>query len=185
MSLFTKNQAEILALFFAHPGEEYYLSQIGEFLDKRPGVFQRGINALERDGLVISRKKGNQRLFSINKEYVLLDEVQGIVNKTSGAEGALREFVNGIDKIETALIFGSFAKNAIRADSDIDLLIVAGTPEIEDEIIGKLAGIERKLQREINCKIYTQKEFQRERTAKAPFLQEILNDKYILLKGKI
>ncbi|MBN2188241.1 MAG: nucleotidyltransferase domain-containing protein [Chitinispirillaceae bacterium] len=185
MSLFTKNQADILALFFAHPGEEYYLSQVGEALGKRPGVFQRGINALERDGIITSRKKGNQRLFSINREYVLLGEVKGIVNKTSGVEGALREFVNGIDKIEIALIFGSFAKNAMRADSDIDLLVVTGTPEIEDEIIGKLAGIERKLQREINCKIYAHKEYQRKRAGKDPFLQEIFNDKYILLKGKI
>ena len=185
MSLFTKNQAEILALFFAHPGEEYYLSQIGEVLGKRPGVFQRGINALERDGLVMSRKKGNQRLFSINKEYVLLNEVQGIVNKTSGMEGALREFVGGIDKIEIALIFGSFAKNALRADSDIDLLIVVDSPEIEDKLIGRLAGIERKLQREINYKIYSHKEFQRKKAIRDPFLKEIFNDTYILLKGKI
>jgi DNA-binding transcriptional ArsR family regulator len=87
LSLFTKNQVEILALFFGHPGVEYYLSEIGEVLEKRPGVFQRGINALERDGIITSRKKGNQRLFSLNKEYVLLNEVRGIVNKTSGAEG--------------------------------------------------------------------------------------------------
>jgi predicted nucleotidyltransferase len=184
MSLFTKTQAEILALLFAHQGEEYYLSQIGEVLGKQPGVFQRGINALERDGIIKSRKKGNQRLFSINKGYVLLNEVQGIVNKTSGVEGALREFVHGIDKIEIALIFGSFAKNALRADSDIDLLIVIDSPEIEDKLIGRLAGIEHKLQREINYKIYTYKEFQRKRIKKDPFLEEILNDRYILLKGK-
>jgi predicted nucleotidyltransferase len=185
LSLFTKNQAEILALFFAHPGEEYYLSQIGEALGKRPGVFQRGINALERDGLITSRKKGNQRLFSTNKQYALLNEVRGIVNKTSGVEGALRALVADIDKIKMALIFGSFAKDAMRVGSDIDLLIVVGTPEIEDTIIGRLAGIERKLQREINYKIYSHKEYKRKRAGKDPFLQEILNDTYILLKGKI
>jgi predicted nucleotidyltransferase len=185
LSLFTKNQAETLALFFAHPGEEYYLSQIGEFLGKRPGVFQRGINALERDGLITSRKKGNQRLFLINKQYALLNEVRGIVNKTSGVEGALREAVANIDKIKIALIFGSFAKDAMRAGSDIDLLVVVVTPKIEDTIIGRLAGIERKLQREINCKMYTYKEFQHKRSDKDPFLEEILTDRYILLKGKL
>jgi len=185
VSLFTKNQAEILALFFAHPGEEYYLSRIGEILDKKPGVFQRGINALERDGLIKSRKRGNQRIFSINKEYVLLKEVRGIVNKTSGVEGVLRETVANIDKIKIALIFGSFAKNTMSADSDIDLLIVAGSPDIEDDIINTLSSVERKLQREINYKIYVLKEFRRKLAAKDPFLEEVVNDKYILLKGAL
>jgi len=174
-----------LAIFFAHPGEEYYLSQIGEALGKHPGVFQRGINALERDGLVKSRKWGNQRLFSINNEYVLLNEVQGIVNKTAGVEGALREFVNKTDTIRIAFVFGSFAKDGMRADSDIDLLLVIVTPEIGDTLVGKLTAIERKLQREINYTIYTHKEFENKRKGKNPFLEKILHERYILLKGKI
>lgn len=185
MSLFSKNQLDILSLLFAHPGEEYYLSEIGEILEKRPGVFQRGINALQKEGIIKSRKRGNQRLFLINTEYALFSEVQSIVNKTCGAEGALRNFVNGTTEITTALIFGSYAKNALNIRSDIDLLLVTKRVKIDDKIISKLSEIERKIQREINYKIYVNKEFQRKMAAGDPFLKEILNDKYILLKGKI
>lgn len=185
MSLFSTNQLDILSLLFAHSGEEYYLSEIGEILEKRPGVFQRGINALQKEGIIKSRKKGNQRLFSINTEYALFNEIQSIVNKTCGAEGALRNFVNAETKISKAIVFGSYAKNALNVNSDIDLLLVTNTENIDDIIIEKLSQIEKKLQREINYKIYVTKEFQRKIAANDPFLKEILDDKYILLKGKI
>jgi DNA-binding transcriptional ArsR family regulator len=68
----TKNQSQILALLFCHPDEEMYMSEIGEAIGKRPGVFQKGINALESKGIITSQKRGNQRLFRINKQYPLL-----------------------------------------------------------------------------------------------------------------
>jgi predicted nucleotidyltransferase len=185
LALFSQHQLEILALLFTHPDEEYYLSEIGGILGKRPGIFQRGINALEKEGILQSRKRGNQRLFAINKEYVLLEEIQGIVKKTSGVEAILRNFAGSFPQIQIALIYGSYAKDKLRVDSDIDLLLVVSALSIEDAVLKKLSLIERKVQREINYKIYVSKEFKRKTSSQDPFLEEILSDKYILLKGKV
>jgi predicted nucleotidyltransferase len=185
LALFSQNQMEILALLYAHPGEEFYLSQIGQSINKKPGVFQRGINALVKNGILKSRPRGNQRLFTVNNEYPFLNEIRSIVTKSTGIEGLLRDFVNNQKPIKTAVIFGSFAKNHLGPHSDIDLLLVTKDKKIEDSLILGLHVIENKIQREINYKIYLSREFNDKIAAHDEFLQEILNDKYILLKGTV
>lgn len=185
MNFCSTDKMQLLAIFFAHPGEEFYLSQLGEIIGKKPGVFQRSINALEKEGILISHKRGNQRLFSINQNCPIINEIHGIVNKTVGIEGILRDLLQHKSEITIALIYGSYAKNTLTPQSDVDLLLVTTTSDIEDALIQILSSIEQKLQREINYKIYIQKEFRKKRADKNAFLEEILNDKYILLKGSL
>jgi hypothetical protein len=45
--------------------------------------------------------------------------------------------------------------------------------------------VEKAIGREINYKLYTEKDFRQKRKDKDPFLTEVLTDKYILLKGTI
>ena len=182
--MFTGNQLQILAALVSHPEAEFFMSELGEVLGKRPGVFQRGINALERQGYVTSRKRGNQRLFKINGHHPLSEEIKSIVQKTAGVEGLLRTLVEGIHDVRLALIYGSYAKDSMRSDSDIDLLVVCGAHRSEDILLEKIPPLERKLQREINYKFYLTDEF-RKRRADDPFLGEVLGGRHILLKGTV
>ena len=182
--MYSQNQMRILAILFAHPGEEFYLSEIGGILDKSPGLFQRGINALVNEGVLISRKRGNQRMFTVNEEYPLLSEIRSIVNKTIGVEALLRDFSKSISGIIIALLYGSYTKNMLRPDSDIDLLLVLSEKGIEDEIISRLSKIEQQIRREVNYTAYLKEEFENKLCASDPFLCEILKGKHILLKGE-
>jgi predicted nucleotidyltransferase len=182
--MFTWNQMQVLAVLVANPETELFMSEIGEAMGKRPGVFQRGINALEHEGYVTSRRRGNQRLFRINDRHPLFREVKSIVQKTSGVEGSLRTLVNWIPDVNVALIYGSYAKDSMRPDSDIDLLVVCGAARSEDILLKKIAVLERGLHREINYKFYLAEEFRKCHSVD-PFLREVLNGKYILLKGTV
>lgn len=182
-SLFSPNQMRVLTFLFAHPDEEFFFSEIGRVLGKHPGFFQRGINSLEEQGIILSRRKGNLRLFRINKDNVLFNELKSIVERTCGAEFMLRDFVANRQEIEIALIFGSYATNTMRADSDIDLLLVTRNTDIEDTLIDAITAIESKLQRDINYKIYVRKEYYQKLKRKDHFLEEVLSGEYILLKG--
>ncbi len=183
--MFTTNQLQILAVLINQPDKEYYLSELGDILSKHPGVFQRGINSLERQGVIESYKRGNQRFFQINKSYVFYDEIKNIVQKTQGIEGLLKKLVNNIDSIDMAFIYGTYAKDKMRIDSDIDILIRTKSFDIEDYFLEGITKIEQKVQREINYKIYLKEEFNKKKKMKDAFLEEVLSDKYILLKGKI
>ena len=182
--MFTNNQLQILAIFINNPDKEFYISEIGNILKKKPGVFQRTLNSLEKTGIIMSFKKRNQHFFRINISYPFLSECKSIVQKTTGVEGLIRELVKKIKGIQIVLLYGSYVKNQMRPDSDIDLLVV-GTSKAEDILLQKIKNIENTLQREINYVLYSDKEFYERLKNNDPFLEEIISSPYILLKGTI
>ena len=159
------------------------MQEIGRILGKKPGVFQRTLNNLVKEGLLKSKYEANVRYFQTNTENPLYPELKKIVSKTVGVEASLRDLVNSIKDIWIAILYGSFAKGSERHDSDIDLLIV-GKPEVEDNLLKKVSQLEKKIQREINYKFYSEKEYRRKLQEREPFLQEVLKGKHILLKGR-
>ena len=50
--MFTPYQSHILLILSESPETEYYLSELGGMLGKHPGVFQRGVNSLEKQGWI-------------------------------------------------------------------------------------------------------------------------------------
>ena len=158
------------------------MQEVGRILGKKPGVFQRALNALTEEGVLRSEYHGHARFFQANTLHPLYPELRGIVSKTSGAEGTLRHLTEQLKDVQMALIYGSFAKNKERENSDVDLLVV-GNPKTETVLIKKLRLLEGKLQREINYKLYSEAEYRRKRAQGDSFLEEILTDKKIVLKG--
>lgn len=180
--LLSQNQLLLLGLFYTNPKKSYFMQEAGRILGKKPGVFQRALNALVKDSILLSEYRGHARFFQANTRHPLYPELRGIVSKTSGAEGALRHLMERLDGVRIALIYGSFAKGKEREDSDIDLLIV-GDPKAETQLIKEIRGLEGKLQREINYKLYSEPEYRRRRAKRDPFLEEIRTDKRLVLKG--
>jgi len=125
------------------------------------------------------------RLFKINEQYPLYKEIKSFVRKTVGVEAQLKEILVGIEGIEKALIYGSYAKDSMRPDSDVDVLVVVNKTQAEDNLVSGLSRVEKTIGREINYKLYTEKDFRQKRKDKDPFLTEVLTDKYIVLKGTL
>ncbi len=183
--MFGSKQTLILAILSENPQKEYYLQELGRLVGKKPGVFQIGLNSLERQGWVLSRKQGTLRLFKINDQHPLYKEIKSFVRKTVGVEAQLKKILNNIEGIQKALIYGSYAKGGMRLDSDVDVLVVVSNNKAEDKLVNKLTQLEKTLGREINYKLYNEKDFKQRRKDKDPFLAEVLSDKYLLLKGTI
>ena len=81
MSLIARNKLKVIRLFYLHPDEEYYMQQIGKLLGNKPGVYQRTLNDLEREGVLLSNYKANARFFKTNKNYPMYNELRNIVLK--------------------------------------------------------------------------------------------------------
>jgi len=83
MKLLSKNKLKLLKLFYDHPTGEFYMQEIGRKLGKKPGVFQRALNNLYKDGLLLSEYKANARFFRINTHNPIYNELKSIVSKTA------------------------------------------------------------------------------------------------------
>lgn len=181
MKELTTNRAQLLGLFFTNPERSFYIQEIGRIIGKKPGVFQRTLNNLEKEGILVSEHKANARYFRTNKYYPLYKELKSIVFKTVGVAGRLKDLLQKTGNIDFSFIYGSYAKSKENHLSDIDLVII-GNPD-EDLLIKEIDNLEDALKREINYKLYSLKEFRKDIKAKEPFLLEILRDKKIMLIG--
>jgi len=181
MKPLTKNRAELLKLFFTNPDQTFYMQEIGRILGKKPGAFQRTLNNLVSEGTLESEYRANARYFKVNKNYPLFEELKSIVFKTVGVSGSLKDVLERVGNVEFAFIYGSFAKAKEDYMSDIDLVAIGDLDE--DRLIRELDKLEEQLQREINYKLYTLKEFRKEVEGRMPFLVEILRDKKVMVVG--
>jgi len=181
MTLLTKNRAELLKLFLTNPDRSFYMQEIGRILGKKPGTFQRTLNNMVSEGILISEYRANARYLKANKDYPLYKELKSIVFKTVGAQGGIKDILEQIGNVKFAFIYGSYAKARETYLSDIDLTII-GNPD-EDSLIKELDRLEGKLQREINYKLYTLKEFKKEVKENEPFFLEILREKKVMVIG--
>jgi len=106
-----------------------------------------------------------------------------MVTKTIGIAGMFKEALVPIKGIETAFIYGSYAKGTEDGESDIDLCIV-GSPD-DLKLMKAVKLLEDKLKREINYVLFSAKEFTDKAGEKGGFLNLMLKSKLIPLKGDL
>lgn len=176
-----KGKGELLNFFFNNPDKEYYLSEIAKSLNKETSYYQRQLNSLVKDEILLDKRKGNLRFFKLNKNNPLYSDLKSIISKSLGIEFKLKNLVNKFDSIETAFIFGSLAKNKENPNSDIDLMLIG--ENAPDLLPNKISRLENELNREINFHIYSKKEFIEKINKKDSFVINIISDSLITLKG--
>jgi predicted nucleotidyltransferase/predicted transcriptional regulator with HTH domain len=175
----SKIRQKIILLFLYNQKREFYLSEIAKTVGTSPGTAQRELNRLLASDFVSFKKKANLSIYSLNKRYTLLKEVEAIVNKTFGIEVMLRNDLGVIDNIEYAFIFGSYIRGKLRSESDIDLFIIGEVEE--DQILKAVEKIENRVGRVINYHLTSRNEFL-EKAKDNYFYGEILKG-YLLLIG--
>jgi predicted nucleotidyltransferase len=173
---------ELLTLFFLNPERQYYLRETERMINRSAGSIRRELLKLVEDGILTTEKKGNLLYYGINKKYPLISELKSIIKKTLLVENILKQEITKHDKISTAFIYGSFAKDNMNKDSDIDIMIV-GEPDPR-EITKAVMSLEKKLNKEINVSIYSKSEFHRKKVENSQFIKDVLSNKIIYLKGR-
>ena len=82
-TLFTESQLEILRILVERPDRPVTMSELGRMLGKASGVFQRGLNALEESGLVVSQRRANLRLIRIDTASPFYEPIATLVCRNS------------------------------------------------------------------------------------------------------
>lgn len=179
----TKLRRSLLGYAFTHPEVNYYVRELASYIHEDPGNLSRELRKLEDEGLYKSVTRGRLKLYSLNKAYPLFNELKAIVSKTEGVEAELKWLIEVDKGISLAFIYGSYAKNKEKASSDIDLVVVGDFDRRAfTEMVRRLEG---KIDREVNFNSYTADEFKTERKKRGGFLNLVLKDKVIILKGKL
>ena len=177
----SKVRVEILSVFLMNPERELYVREVERLTGEDYKNVSMELRNLNKIGLLSSRNKGNLKYFSLNKEFLIYEELKSIFMKTKGAVSILRQAVSTKRDIDYAFIYGSLATGEERTESDIDVMIIGGITL--EEVLTSIRGPEEKLSREINVSLYDLQEIRKRVKDRDPFIMEVLGGVKIMLVG--
>jgi predicted nucleotidyltransferase len=144
---------------------------------------QRELASLSEAGLLTVTSRGNQRHYRANKDAPVFKELRGLVLKTSGLVDVLRSALAPLaSQIEVAFVYGSVAKHADTATSDVDVMIVSDALGYAD-VFSALESTATRLGRKINPTLYSPAELAKRVKQNNAFATRVLKQDKIWLIG--
>jgi predicted nucleotidyltransferase len=175
-------RAKLLGWFFMHVDESYFVRQLAAILEEDPTHLSREMAKLVNLGILKSVRQGNLKQFHVDRECIFFNEMKGLVLKTMGAAGQIRESLHGLKGVMFAFIYGSYAKGKEEIHSDVDVIIVGKVNM--DKLDNLVLDLDKKLGRTINYLVYSSEEFSSKRRARDSFLKSVLAGPKIMLIGR-
>jgi predicted nucleotidyltransferase len=143
--LFGAYRHRVLSLLYLRPGDRLHVRMIARLTGIPAGSLHRELRQLGDAGLLVAERSGNQVLYSANQASPVFHELTSMLDKTSGQAPTLQEHAAeynvepsgslpemdaralgaicrkyGVKKMS---LFGSAARNELRPESDVDLLV--------------------------------------------------------------
>ena len=177
ISLRSELRRKLLTFFYVNRSARVYVRQLAGELQVDSTNLSRELARLEREGLLHSEVEGRQRYYSVDRNYPYLKPLFAMLQGSIGVQPTLKSAVEAVPGIQSAWLYGSFAKNEVDATSDIDLLIV-GLPD-QHLLASRIRATEKLLRREINYTVFTPQELDGRLAAGDAFLNDIWNGKRI------
>jgi predicted nucleotidyltransferase len=182
-ALFSKVQQRVLALIFSHPERSFYTSEIVRNVRSGVGAVERELSKLERSGLVSIERIGNQKHYRANQAAPIFDDLRGLVEKTVGlAEPIKKSLQPYVESIKSAFVYGSVAKGADTARSDIDLLVIGDELNYSD-LYAAAQKLEKKLRRKVNPLFVSPYDWKRKISDKGSVFSKISHSPKIFIIG--
>ncbi len=173
-ALFTHSQAQTYAWLFGQPGRSYHLSELRRLSGLGSASLQREVNRLVDAGLVTAERQGNQRRFQANPASPVYAELVALARKSLGLVPLLREALAPLaGRLHEAYVYGSVARQADTAQSDIDVMLVASDLALAD-VLPLLLPLEPLLGRKINPSIYTPQQYAQRLAEPDSFIRRVL-----------
>ena len=153
----SKTRVAILVKLMMNLEKKYYLRELANELELPYSMVYKERGNLVRLGIITEEKRGKVNLVSVNRDLPYFAELKTLIAKTAGVGGVLHDSLEGLKGVEYALVYGSFASGEDTASSDIDLLVVGSVDG--EEVLRAVADCERRLGREVNYILWSEKEF--------------------------
>jgi predicted nucleotidyltransferase len=181
MAIFPKARAEVLRLLFADAGKEAHVRDLARLAGLTPAAMQKELSYLQELGLVVGERDGNRLYYRAEVTHPLFPELRGLTVKTTGIVHELRKALEKVPGVDLAFVFGSVAAGTAKPGSDVDVMLI-GTAGLR-KVTPALRGVSELLGREINPHCLTVDEWRLKRSKKDAFVNRILSEPKLWLKG--
>jgi len=181
----TPTTERILAALYLTPSRTFSLADllevVGDEASRRTVIYT--IGELVREGFAVKDASGHGwPTYQANERSFAFPELCSLAAKMLGREKEIGDLVTVSADVIGAAIYGSTARGAARADSDIDLLLVVHDPASPSllELTTALYEAGQRAGRTLNATVYARDEFQAKKTS--AFLSRVLSSRLIVLR---
>lgn len=181
-ALFGKTRRAVLALLFTNPERSFYVREIIRELGLGRGTVQRELENLTEAGLLVRSVEGNQVHFEANQASPVFPEIKMMMLKTTGVADVIRASLEKQSgRVAVSFLYGSSAAGKLKAESDIDLLVIGDISF--KEVVKALADAQETLGREVNPNVFTRSEFRKKSRSGQHFVRSLLDGPKVFLIG--
>jgi predicted nucleotidyltransferase len=175
-------QLRLLGLLLLQPERTWTLQELTRTLDAPQSSVHRELNRAEEAGIVSRDASARPHRFRATADEPLNGPLAELLRRSIGVEGDLRAALEGAN-VDAAAIYGSWAGEAKRPDSDIDVLVI-GDADLRDlrrrvRPVGETAG------RAVDVTLLGRDEFQRVVVERSSFARRVLEGPLIPLIGDV
>jgi predicted nucleotidyltransferase len=182
-ALFSKVQQRVLALLFGQPDRRFQSAELIRLAAGGTGAAHRCVAALVKADLVTAIPIGNQRHYQANRASPVFEDLRGLIEKTVGLADLIRDALAPLRaRIFSAFVYGSVAKRAERAGSDVDLLVISDDIEYA-ELYSALPVAERRLGRKVEPTIVSPADWARKSSLGDSFTSRVRSGRRVVIFG--
>lgn len=182
-ALFTRVQQRVLGLLFAEPDRDFLATEVINRAKVGTGAVHRELGKLVTSGLVTVTPMGRQKHYQANRGSPVFGELHRLILKTVGLAEPLRRALAPLaEQIVAAFVYGSVAKGADTARSDVDVLILSDSLSYA-EMFTALEGAEEQVGRKVNPILMTLEEWRKRRAEESHFVTNVFAQPKIFILG--
>jgi predicted nucleotidyltransferase len=176
---------KILGLFKSNYKASFHLREIAREIQVDVKAVRAQLDKLEKSNIITSVQKGKNKEYSLNLSnyltiyHVILAEAFASIDYLS-KHFEIRKLVSEINGNlgNVAVLFGSFAKENMTDESDIDIIVIADKKP-EEKAFREMGSL---IDRKINVKFATPEQFSKGLISGDPLIREVVAN-HVVLKG--
>lgn len=180
-ALLGRTREAVIGLLFTDPARGLHVREIARRTGFSAPTVARELRMLEAVGVVTSEAVGRQVSYRANPACGIFPELKSIAIKTWGLRGRVATAISGLEAIEAAFIFGSFAAGQAHPTSDVDVIVI-GT--VDYAVLSEaMSRVSSDVGRSVNAKLYRPAEWRRKLAEENHFLTAVASGPKLFLVG--
>jgi predicted nucleotidyltransferase len=119
----SKTRKKLLLKFFLNSSSFTYLRNLEQELDESPNALRVELSKFEKANMLISSMDGNKKMYRVNVQHPLFEEIHNIVLKTIGFDQIIDKVLTKLGGLDKVYLTGSYAGGI--SSNIIDLLLIS------------------------------------------------------------
>ena len=149
----SKTRLKLLLRFFLNHNLSGYLQGLSKELDENTNSIRVELNRLEEAGILSSELEGRRKLYRVNEQHPLTENLTAIVRKVTGVDALIDRVVGRLPGLDQVWICGKLAQG-VQSDQ-IDCVLVG--EDLDEGYIKELCRrVEELTGKSVNAQVRTE-----------------------------